>query len=221
MIELRSLRKGERVEAGVLDTWVLILNSMETYTFKYPNKRRFFFSTTPVASSIVYKPAAYNTDQLYEKFQESVNHDIDTATGDPTNYRLFFFSVIATDQIYVICIDLDVYQTSIHILGNSSADGAGIAKYGDIPFLLKDYFVRYLNQRDSYSAANRLKKITPQRMLMQWSDTEKKDDSGVFTMCIMQTYMGDDSSKNKQSDLADLRVKYITAILTAEINELS
>ncbi|XP_019157599.1 PREDICTED: uncharacterized protein LOC109154218 [Ipomoea nil] len=133
----------------------------------------------------------------------------------------FFFPVIATDQIYVICIDLDVYQTSIHILGNSSADGAGIAKYGDIPFLLKDYFVRYLNQRDSYSAANRLKKITPQRMLMQWSDTEKKDDSGVFTMCIMQTYMGDDSSKNKQSDLADLRVKYITAILTAEINELS
>lgn len=81
----------------------------------------------------------------------------------------------------------------------------------------------------SHLIADELRRCTPTRLSMPWRTLKNTVDSGIFMMRHMETYKGTSinawkcgltaESEAQNSQLTDLRVKYVAKILLADINK--
>ena len=73
-----------------------------------------------------------------------------------------------------------------------------------------------------------LKKLVQERMTFEWQKRNNIDDSVVYTMRHMETYMGDPRSwrpgfevneSKQEAKVTDLRAKYVSKLLLSQLNE--
>nr|GMD66265.1 hypothetical protein DM860_003580 [Ipomoea batatas] len=129
------------------------------------------------------------------------------------------------EHSYVIFFNIKSYR--IDIIDNSSKSVTNDLKYGSVPSDLKYMVMEYLKSEGLEVKSNRFNTVKPTRIKMSWRDNENKEDCGVYVMRHMETFMGSLAKewdcglvKGNRSQLDRLRVKYASAILSAEINEL-
>jgi len=84
-------------------------------------------------------------------------------------------------------------------------------------------------EKESPKLHERLQKLKPTKLDLQWGTTNNFVDCGIFAMRHMETYFGKTKkwecglsveSDDQHAELNDLRLKYLAKILLSEVNEL-
>ncbi|XP_022014209.2 uncharacterized protein LOC110913694 [Helianthus annuus] len=102
-----------------------------------------------------------------------------------------------------------------------------IDDYEKVPYIIGKLFGKYLNSF-KHKNAKEIYKVEPKKADFKWSTEKNHTDSGVFLMCHMDTYMGENIKEyhcgifakcsGQVNQLKVLRRKYATRILLSELN---
>ncbi|KAG6388843.1 hypothetical protein SASPL_150279 [Salvia splendens] len=138
---------------------------------------------------------------------------------------MVFFPICAHEHYYAVCF----YYASKRVIvidNSSSGDSDNITvNYGVIPETLRTFFWKYLGGVGCVQQSKAVENSAIERLKLKWSTKTNKDDSGVYLMRHLETYMGQKGcewtcglSKKSKGVLQILRAKYCTALMLAEIN---
>nr|KAJ0211403.1 hypothetical protein LSAT_V11C400220140 [Lactuca sativa] len=226
------MQPGLWVHTHVIDAWTDILN----YEEKLKSNsivNRYFYDTSMVRQFIFDKNIPFNErfDKFEANIKDAMKKDKELLTFEKVH--LVFLPVHQKNHFYIICINLE--EPVIDVIDNRNSVAKFSRAYRDAPnelkmtisFLQKILFSRYL-MRVNHKSASTLEGVEPKRVNMNWCTRDNHVDCGIFCMCHMETYMGDKTvnwtcglpkeSKQQQSVLNDLRIKYLTKILLSDAN---
>ncbi|CAH1413209.1 unnamed protein product [Lactuca virosa] len=146
-------------------------------------------------------------------------HVIDAWT-DVSNYEEKLKSNSTVNRI-------NLEESTVDVIDNRNSVAKFSRAYRDAPNELKILFSRYLMSVNHKSALI-LEGVKPERVNINWCTRDNHVDCGVFCMRHMETYMGDKTvnwtcglpkeSKQQQTVLNDLHIKYLKKILLSDAN---
>ncbi|CAH1432827.1 unnamed protein product [Lactuca virosa] len=158
-----------------------------------------------------------------DQFQESTMVDDDDAVPD-----VVFFPVLENDHYYLTVFDFK--KSECVIIDNIYSEESIEVIYGNVPNDLKILFTLYIDALN-HPKRNSIKRAVKVRLSMGWMTKMNYIDCGVFIMRHMETYKGEDLDKwnvglepefpdndDQQMHLNELRKKYVTKILTSDLN---
>ncbi|CAI9272191.1 unnamed protein product [Lactuca saligna] len=212
------------VHAHVIDAWTNILNYGEKLKSN-STVNRYFFNTSMVRQFIFDKNIPLNErfDQFESNIKDAMKKDKELLTFEKVH--LVFLPVHQKNYFYIICINLE--EPLFDVIDNRNSVAKFSGAYHDAPNELKILFSRYL-MRVNQKSASTLEGVEPKGVSMNWCTRDNHVDYGVFCMHHMETYMRDKTvnwicglpkeSKQQQSVLNDLHIKYLTKILLSDAN---
>ncbi|KAL4556702.1 hypothetical protein LXL04_034859 [Taraxacum kok-saghyz] len=143
---------------------------------------------------------------------------------------IVFYPIISHDHFYLIVFNLQT--CSCVIIDNVFSKDSFYVTYGNIPYDLDVLFKLYLNYV-KHPKRSQMKHAQPVKFIMSWMTRSNYTDCGIFLMRHMETYKGEDiedwdvnlkvedlDTDDQQVQLDDLRRKYVTKILTSDLNNL-
>ncbi|CAH1423565.1 unnamed protein product [Lactuca virosa] len=170
-----------------------------------------------------YIPFNERFDKFELNIKDAMKKDKELLTFEKVH--LVFFPVHQKNHFYIICINLE--EPAVDVIDNRNSVAKFPKAYRDAPNELKILFSRYL-MRVNHKSASTLEGVELERVNMNWRTRDNHVDCGVFCMRHMETYMGDKTvnwtcglpkeSKQQQSVLNELRIKYLTKILLSDTN---
>lgn len=126
----------------------------------------------------------------------------------------------------------DLIKTKCVIIDNLYSEESLLVTYGNIPYDLDVLFNLYIESL-MHPKSRKMIRAGPVKFVMEWMTKKNYTDCGVFLMRHMETYKGEDVdgwnvdiepeseySDDQQIQLDDLRKKYVTKILTSDMNLL-
>ncbi|KAL1563699.1 hypothetical protein AAHA92_06134 [Salvia divinorum] len=142
-----------------------------------------------------------------------------------TKYDVVSFLVYADKDYYLVCFELKVgkmFAIDSHMHFDEQEQ---IDKYGDALVMLRKFFSSYLSYSGNAKLGNAVKESKIEYQQMSWKTSTNKDDSAIYLMRHMETYMGQ-KLKDWQlglptrglKSLQILRAKYCTALLISDFN---
>ncbi|CAH1440865.1 unnamed protein product [Lactuca virosa] len=208
---IETMQAGLWVHAHVIDAWTDILNYEEKLKSN-STVNRYFFDTSIVRQFIFDKYIPFN--EKFDKFESNIK---DAMKKDK--------ELLTFEKVHLVINYLE--EPAVDVIDNRNSVAKFPRAYGDAPNELKILFSRYL-MRVNHKSASTLEGVEPERVNMNWRTRDNHVDYGVFCMCHMETYMGDKTvnwtcglpkeSKQQQSVLNELRIKYLTKILLSDTN---
>ncbi|GKC86831.1 ulp1 protease family, C-terminal catalytic domain-containing protein [Tanacetum coccineum] len=186
---MESLRPGSKIHATVVDIWVAIQNDLE----KRPSNS---------ASSRVF---VHSDIMGHEKL---------------TNIELVCFPIVQSGHFYYITFNL--MKDEVDVIDNLTI----CPNYKELLEKLVSKFAGYLTEI-KHRKAVAIGKVKPVRLEFSWQSRSNFIDCGVFLMRHMEIYKGMHKMEDglaqdgfgQQEQLNDLRKKYATKILLADINK--
>ncbi|XP_042034224.1 uncharacterized protein LOC121780671 isoform X1 [Salvia splendens] len=226
-LEFYSLLPHTYVSSGVISAWCSYLNNMEEY--RGPSSpKRLFFTLYPCASTIVSRTNPWDEGVATQlaTFAANLDHEVKLIPNFKwADIDMVFFPICAHEHYYAVCF----YYASKRVIvidNSSSGDSDNITvNYGVIPETLRTFFWKYLGGVGCVQQSKAVENSAIERLKLKWSTKTNKDDSGVYLMRHLETYMGQKGcewtcglSKKSKGVLQILRAKYCTALMLAEIN---
>nr|KAJ0195406.1 hypothetical protein LSAT_V11C700373370 [Lactuca sativa] len=142
---------------------------------------------------------------MVSRIKDAMKEDKELLTFEKVH--LVFFPINQKNHFYIICINLE--EPVVDVVDNRNS----VAKY-----------LMSVNHKSALI----LEGVKPERVNMNWCTRDNHVDCGVFCIQHMETYMGDKTvnwtcglpkeSKQQESVLNDLRIKYLTKILLSDSN---
>ncbi|KAI3674521.1 hypothetical protein L2E82_52202 [Cichorium intybus] len=222
--DFESMRPLSPINRNIIDCWSCILNHQESLTSK--SSRHFLYLNSSILSEDTLNVST-PSKRSYEIFNNRMEHFISHVQRslEFNELKLVFFPIKDEKNLYSLVFNLEKVD---YILLNSTNYGApGMRIYGNIPLLLKKYFINYL-KTVGYKKMNLIKKVTPRRVLVPWQETHATQDNGVFLMRHMETYIGQEDNNwtvglgkqesKRDKRLTNLRILYIVRLAMHEIN---
>ncbi|KAG6390753.1 hypothetical protein SASPL_148498 [Salvia splendens] len=180
------------------------------------------------ASTIVSRtnPWDAGADFQLATFAANLDHEVKLIPNFKwADIDMVFFPICAHEHYYAVCF----YYASKRVIvidNSSSGDSDNITvNYGVIPETLRIFFWKYLAGVGCVQQSKAVENSAIERLKLKWSTETNKDDSGVYLMRHLETYMGQKGrewtcglSKKSKGVLQILRAKYCTALMLAEIN---
>ncbi|CAI9291063.1 unnamed protein product [Lactuca saligna] len=221
---IETMQAGLWVHAHVIDAWTDILNYEEKLKSN-STLNWYLFDTSIVRQFIFDKNIPFN--QRFDKFESNIKDAMkkDKQLLTFEKVHLVFLLVHKKNHFYIICINLE--EPTVDAIDNRNSVAKFSRAYRDAPNELKIPFSRYL-MRVNHKSALTLEGVEPERVNMNWCTRDNHVDYGFFCMRHLETYIGDKTvnwtrglpkeSKQQQSVLNDLRIKYLTKILLSDVN---
>ncbi|CAI9277400.1 unnamed protein product [Lactuca saligna] len=222
-----SMIPGSKIHGTIIDIWATIQNHLELHRNK-KSPARMFLSCTLLSNFIL--DEAICIEQRYKMFVDRMNEHIEkfkqcTSFND---VDLVFFLVLENDHYYLIVFDFK--KSECVIIDNIYSEESIEVIYGNVPNDLKILFTLYIDALN-HPKRNSIKRAVTVRLSMAWMTKMNYIDCGVFVLRHMETYKGDDLDKwnvglepefpdndDQQMQLNELRKKYVTKILTSDLN---
>ncbi|XP_042020033.1 uncharacterized protein LOC121767774 [Salvia splendens] len=171
-LKFSSLKPHEAVDAEVIDVWASHLNGMEVYkSTQKPN--RLFVTTVATSDNVVERRASWEKSEAASTFCDEIDGQFNgTGTFDITQHDLTGVADVL-DHV---------------VLENGIPDRA---KYERDLDLLRDYLGFCLMSKGFDELSYFIITERSTRLLdLPWKTTQATNDSGVFLMRHMETYMG-------------------------------
>ncbi|KAL4569140.1 hypothetical protein LXL04_024771 [Taraxacum kok-saghyz] len=224
-----SMIPGSKLHISVIDLWATVLNHEEQRRNRN-SPSRFFASCTLLSNYVLDEGIC--VDKRYKMFYTRMNENllkfhphIDFQKTD-----IVFFPIVSHDHFYLIVFNLR--NCSCVIIDNVFSKDAFYVTYGNIPYDLDVLFQLYLDSV-KHPKRSQMKRVRPVKFIMSWMTRSNYTDCGIFLMRHMETYKGeelqdwdvnlkveDPDTDDQQVQLDDLRRKYVTKILTSDVNKL-
>ncbi|KAG6418539.1 hypothetical protein SASPL_120743 [Salvia splendens] len=167
-----SLKPHEAVDAEVIDVWASYLNGMEVHKpTQKPN--RLTVTTAGTTYNVVERRASWEKSEAELTFCVEIDGQFNGAgTFDITHYDLIFFPIYSKRNYYLGCFSLKTGVVDVldqrDCLGFFYLKSKGFDKLSEI--IIKECSMRLLE--------------------LPWKTTQATNDSGVFLMRHMETYLG-------------------------------
>ncbi|CAH1453883.1 unnamed protein product [Lactuca virosa] len=222
-----SMIPGSKIHLTIIDIWATLLNYQELRRNK-KSPARMFLSCTLLSNFIL--DEAICIEQRYKRFVDRMNEHIEKFK-QCTSFKdvdLVFFPVLDNEHYYLIVFDF--IKSECVIIDNIYREESIEVIYGNVPNDLKILFTLYIDAWN-HPRRNSMKSAIIVRSSMEWMTKENYIDCGLFLMKHMETYKGGDPNKwivglepefadsdDQQIQLNELRKKYVTKILTSDLN---
>ncbi|GJS56048.1 ulp1 protease family, C-terminal catalytic domain-containing protein [Tanacetum coccineum] len=189
---MESLRPGSKIHASMIDIWGEAMMNK-----RMSNARKCELFNTNLKACL----KLYNHEKL-------------------KNIELVCFPIVQSGHFYYITFNL--MKDEVHVIDNLTV----CPNYKELPEKLISKFAGYLT-KINHRKADSIRRVKPVRLEFTWQTTYNCVDCGVFLMRHMEIYKGMHKMENglareglvQQQQLNDLRRKYATKILLADINE--
>ncbi|KAI3666865.1 hypothetical protein L6452_41904 [Arctium lappa] len=217
--DMETLARFEQVSQKVVDMWDEVLN----YEEKYRNRdsmRRYFFTTVVMEDPNLHTPFTdFNTQ--YDIFSCGLlrSAHFDTELLKMRSMDLVFFPIFNDGTYYLV-----VKSPSIVVLDNRFSRGM----YVDDTLGSYEESVEILHMKSViHPVVDDFTEIVHTRPEMVWQMKNQNDDSGVFLMRHMETWMGEERSwktgltyegPSQKTQVIDLRKKYTAKLAVTTIN---
>ncbi|KAJ9539455.1 hypothetical protein OSB04_032188, partial [Centaurea solstitialis] len=197
---LESLASPTKLHSQVIEAWCALMNFEERLRSR-ESIRRYFFSLE-VMGDVNLRSTPYTHKTHYNLFRKSLLSSTKN-NWDVVNMRdidLAFFPMVQDHHFYLVVFNLK--SPSIVIIDNHRRH----VNY------IEDLIKMYKGVSD----------------ILVWQTDQNIDDSGVFLMRHMETYMGDlrtwktgfvPQGKRQDSQIEVLRMKYTTKFMQSEFNK--
>ncbi|XP_019169052.1 PREDICTED: uncharacterized protein LOC109164944 [Ipomoea nil] len=136
---------------------------------------------------------------------------------------MFLFSVRERGHYHVISVVLK--KMKMGIIDNCPAHTPNKAKYGRAPADLQAFLASFFVAIKLPDRADCVRHLKPKRMHMSWRDATILEDSVIYIMRHMESYLGQGVSnwecglvKGDRDILNDLRKRFMHDILVSNIN---
>ncbi|KAJ9556428.1 hypothetical protein OSB04_011042 [Centaurea solstitialis] len=225
---IESLAAHTTCYTSVLDAWESLLNYEERRRNR-DSPRRYFFNTA-ILGNMHMRTRPTNISNMYPLFKKNLSF---SAKNNKDVIRLkdidlAFFPIIKHDHFYVIVFNfknpaMTIIDSEKNVPGETDAM---IRSYGFTPEILHMLLAQHL-QNVGHPLAHTLKELEPERLMMDWQIGNVFDESAVFTMRFMETYMGqqrnwkpgfETNATRQVSQISDLRAKYVAKLLYSPCN---
>nr|GMD96852.1 uncharacterized protein LOC109164944 [Ipomoea batatas] len=111
------------------------------------------------------------------------------------------------------------------IIDNCPTPGTNQSRYDNAPADLRPFLASFFVGVNPHGQADRVRCLIPKRMQMSWRNKTILEDSDIYTMRHMESYLGQGVSrwecgivKGDMHMLNDLRKKFMHDILVSNIN---
>ncbi|XP_057794321.1 uncharacterized protein LOC131010679 isoform X2 [Salvia miltiorrhiza] len=221
--EMQSFRKGCMVNPSIINAWCLVLNNQEDIRSNTSPLR--FFATTSIYSECIRLRELSYEDQS-ELFNLTMSSELESYQRYPLHLIDIFFFPIFDDGLYY-ALSVDAKRERIYIL-DSTVD-ASIAdignKYERVCNILRKLMVDLLYNLSVDQKARKVSKAKVHVANMKWADTTNLEDTGIYLMRHLETFMGDASPSWKcispilmNRQLRVMRVRYCATLVKWEGN---
>ncbi|XP_057775437.1 uncharacterized protein LOC130994411 [Salvia miltiorrhiza] len=136
------------------------------------------------------------------------------------NIDMFFFPICRVMKYHVICVDVRKERVYILDSQNETVENCRDEKYSTTVDLVKSMLADYMAHAGQIHKSNIVKRCKLSVMHIKWGDFKNINDTGVYMMRHMETFMGESSALwtcglapklKKQLNL--LRVRYCASLL--------
>ncbi|KAJ9565425.1 hypothetical protein OSB04_001391 [Centaurea solstitialis] len=189
---LESLASPTKLHSQVIEAWCALMNFEERLRSR-ESIRRYFFSLE-VMDDVNLRSTPYTHKTHYNLFRKSLLSSTKN-NWDVVNMRdidLAFFPMVQDHHFYLVVFNLK--SPSIVIIDNHRRHVNYIEDlikmYKGVSDILQCCMIKHLTSI-GHAAASFFAENSPERLVMQWQTDQNIDDSGVFLMRHMETYMGD------------------------------
>ncbi|KAL4584501.1 hypothetical protein LXL04_009104 [Taraxacum kok-saghyz] len=175
--------------------------------------------------------ALYCFNKNSNLFYNHSNYVLDEQIGVEKRYHMFYNRM--NEYLTKYQQHINFQQTDLEsctIIDNIASQQSVYTSYGNIHYDLDVLFKLYLDSV-KHPKRPRMKLVTPTKFRMSWMTKYNYTDCRIFLMRHMETYKGQDvddwdvnledeveDSDDQQIQLHDLRRKYVTKILTSDLN---
>ncbi|KAL8214157.1 hypothetical protein R6Q57_003606 [Mikania cordata] len=223
---MESFYPNEYLHIGVLSCWATIINNEEQYRSNMSPTR--LFCPCNMMGENNFKRWMKNTEML-QHFETNVNVALLGSQFNSINQiNLLIIRVLQTNHFYLVCFNLK--NPAIEIVDNirgrlHARCAANVRKVQKIVAL-------YL-EKESPALHKKIVNLKPKKLEMPWQTENNFFDCGIFAMRHMETYKAkemkewkedcgilEESSGKQHDQLLDLRLKYLSKILSSDINIL-
>nr|GMD17745.1 uncharacterized protein LOC109164944 [Ipomoea batatas] len=135
----------------------------------------------------------------------------------------FLFPLSDHGHYYIISVDLK--KMKMDIIDNCPTPATHKSKYGSALADLQAFLASFFVNANLHERAVQVRRLKPKRMQMSWRDGTIPEDSGIYTMRHMESYLGQGVSgwecglvKGDRNIVNDLRKKFMHDILVSNIN---
>ncbi|XP_042037748.1 uncharacterized protein LOC121783670 [Salvia splendens] len=186
-----SLKPHEAVHAEVIDVWASYLNGVGVHK-PTQKPRRLFVTTAATTYNVVERSSSWEKSDAELTFCDEIEGQFNGAgTFDITRYDLIFFPIYSQRHYYLVCFSLKTGVADVldHVVPENGTPDR--AKYGIDLDLLRDCLAFYLKSKGFNKLDELIIKERSIRLLeLPWKTTQATNDSGVFLMRHMETYLG-------------------------------
>ncbi|XP_057809060.1 uncharacterized protein LOC131023533 [Salvia miltiorrhiza] len=222
-----SLCRGNIVDLQLIDTWTVFLNWNEQFRAD-TSPSRFFASTQICLESIVQPPSTWTYKKRRDIFMKLLTAELGSIQHTLVNaIDMFFFPVCRVLKYYALCVDLK--KERIYVLDSQNESQAQMKeeKYSRTVDDLRQMLVDYMTHMKEVHKSIIVKRSRLSIIHIKWGDSKNINDTGVYLMRHMETFMGEGASSwscgltaklKKQLDL--LRVRYCATIVGWEKNSV-
>ncbi|XP_019166741.1 PREDICTED: uncharacterized protein LOC109162486 [Ipomoea nil] len=202
------------IPVSIIDAWAAILNIREGER----GSTKFIASTWTSLYTIV-NPQG-DEDLRFMRFKEKYLQ-VKAIVVDIMWHKIvyFLFPIVASNHYYLLSVS--PIMEMFDIIDNSSAPVKKQNKYG---YVLDNLML--IEQKSAYKG-EKVKKLKSKIMKMPWRDAHNKKDCGIFLMRHLETFRGQTTEewdcglqRNNKEQLNKLRVRYLAALITSDVNEL-
>ncbi|XP_057791090.1 uncharacterized protein LOC131008215 [Salvia miltiorrhiza] len=140
---------------------------------------------------------------------------------------MFFFPIMVDGMYHAVTIDTK--RERIFVLDSMLDVGTAdeIQKYDDLCSMLRRLLADYLSYEREEQKAKIVSKTKIHLLRLKWADRMNKEDTGVYMMRHLETFMGDCSASwkcmsalSRTRQLRVMRVRYCATLIAWERNEI-
>nr|GLL33432.1 uncharacterized protein LOC109155335 [Ipomoea trifida] len=157
-------------------------------------------------------------------FSDRLREDYDIAPHQSwATIDMFLFPLSDHGHYYIISVDLK--KMKMDIIDNCPTPATHKSRYGSALADLQAFLASFFVNANLHERAVQVRRLKPKRMQMSWRDGTVPEDSGIYTMRHMESYLGQGVSgwecglvKGDRNIVNDLRKKFMHDILVSNIN---
>nr|GMD95284.1 uncharacterized protein LOC109155335 [Ipomoea batatas] len=219
--DFASLQNGCQVRVAIVDAWASVLN--DRVKGRKPDEPIRFFASTWTTTQTVVETSGDKKDRCVW-FSDCLREDYDIAPHQSwATIDMFLFPLSDHGHYYIISVDLK--KMKMDIIDNCPTPATHKSRYGSALADLQAFLASFFVNANLHERAVQVRRLKPKRMQMSWRDGTVPEDSGIYTMRHMESYLGQGVSgwecglvKGDRNIVNDLRKKFMHDILVSNIN---
>nr|GMD52448.1 uncharacterized protein LOC109155335 [Ipomoea batatas] len=182
--DFASLRNGCQVRVAIVDAWASVLN--DRVKGRKLDEPICFFAATWTTTQTVVETSGDKKDRCVW-FSDRLREDYVIA---PHQSWATIDMFLISDHGHYYIISVDLKKMKMDIIDNCPTPATHKSRYGSALADLQAFLASFFVNANLHEWAVQVRRLKPKRMQMSWRDGTIPEDSGIYTMRHMESYLG-------------------------------